>query len=139
MKHKKTSKLKRTIFTVAAVVCTIASFNIISADAASYTREDILPSSGYVVGTTAAYSGTTATCTGKVISGPPITITISGKGYYGTQNDVVVKTLTTKSKANATTYSRDITSTKTAIGCRCTATYSGNHTYIAKKGIVSVS
>lgn len=138
MKHKNTGIFKRTAISVMAVACALSSAAALSANAASTTSEDILPGSGYVVGTTAAYSGTTATCTGKVISGPPITITVGGKGYFGTKTNLTIKTLEAKSKDNTQKYSRDITNTKTAIGCRCNATYMGN-SYEVTKGTVKKS
>ena len=139
MKHKKSGIFKRTAISVMAAVCALSSATALSANAASYTREDILPSNGYVVGTTAAYSDTTATCTGKIVSGPSTSIEVSGKGYFGSKADLIVKTLNPQKKSNTQKYSRNITNAKKAIGCRCTVTYCGSYTYKAKTGTVTAN
>lgn len=136
MKHKNTGIFKRTAISVMAVVCALSSATALSANAASKTSEDILPDSGYVVGTTAAYSGTTATCTGRVVSGPSISIKVGGTGYFGTKEDLIEKNLPSKTKDNTQKYSRDITNAQKAIGCRCIATYNSVKSYSVNTGTV---
>lgn len=79
-----------------AAVCALSSATALSANAASVTKEEVLPKTGYVVNTTATYSGTEVTSKGRVASGSPTKIVVWGTGYFNTKSNLKTKAIKEK-------------------------------------------
>lgn len=136
MTHKKVNTFIKSTISLFLVICSLSSIAIISTNAASKTVESVLPNSGYVVSTKAEYlpNDCEASSTGRVVSGPPMTIKVWGTGYFNTSSDVVIKAIPVKQKDSKSLLSNYTNTSKIAIGCKAKARFHAEKTYTVRKG-----